>query len=229
MAVIRANLTVLNLLPATSSPGWTLQGHLPASFRELTTVLHSPDFGVSDIEDATLWQLGTPAGGAQLYHQLDGAYFLHSPDTRVTWTIQAPSAEVLPWIFKLVRNSTADFPRSVQALPAGPDRIILIRAYQKYLDLRAADLKQRLQHSFPSAHPATTARWEQLVSARRDLGRALHLAVTPHDVVAALQQVSNRIAATTVKPAFDHELHREFAETVRALATAADPVRPGAA
>ncbi|MFI5593487.1 hypothetical protein ACIA5G_51260 [Amycolatopsis sp. NPDC051758] len=222
MAVIRANLTVLDLPPTTSEPGWAPRGHLRASFRDLTTVLHAPDFGIDATEDSTMWLLDTPAGRAQLCHQLDGTYFLHAPATRITWTIQAPSPDVLPWIFKLA-GSTAGFPSSGQALRVGPDRITLIRAYQRFLDLRATDLQQRLELAQPQ-HPASVSRWQQLTSYHQHLSRVLHVAVAPADVVAALQQAANLFPAAA-GPYFDHELHDEFVATVRALATASVPAR----
>jgi hypothetical protein len=223
MAVIRANLTVLDLPPTTSEPGWAPRGHLRASFRDLTTVLHAPDFGIDATEDSTMWLLDTPAGRAQLFHQLDGTYLLRAPATRITWTIQAPSPDVLPWIFELADGSTAGFPNSGQALRVGPDRITLIRAYQRFLELRATDLQQRLELARPP-HPASVSRWQQLTSYHQDLSRALHLAATPADIVATLQKAANRFPSTA-GPDFDHELHDEFVATVRALATASVPAQ----
>jgi hypothetical protein len=217
MAVIRANLAVLNLPPTTSPPGWAARGQLHASFRDLTTALHAPDFGIDPGEDSTLWLLDTPGGRAQLGHHLGGAHFLRSPDTPVTWTIQAPSADVLPWIHKLVTHSTAGFPHGGLALP-GADPIALIRAYQRYLDLRAADLQQRLEHVSEPAHPATVSRWQLLLSASQCLRGVLHLAGTPHAVAEALQQAANRLSGAAGQDA--PELRDEFAATVRVLATA---------
>lgn len=81
MAVIRANPTVLELVPTISEPSRAPRGHLRASFRELMTVLYS-------------WLLDTRAGRAQLGNQVDGR----------------PSPDVLPWIHKRVTGSTVGFP-----------------------------------------------------------------------------------------------------------------------
>ncbi|RSM74728.1 hypothetical protein DL991_29165 [Amycolatopsis sp. WAC 01375] len=219
-AVIRPDLTVVISPPGAAAPGWAVRGLLTATFRTLTTVFRSPDFGIDATEDCTLWQLETPAGRAQLASQHTGTHFLSSPDSTTTWMVQASSFDVLPWIFQALPDGTASFPRSTQEVAVGTDRMDLIRAYRRFLRKRADAVAFRTAGSPQLPLSEEVALWRQLVSAHQALGRALYLAVTPQDVAAALRQLADRLEKTGCEPGSNAGLHGEFVATVRALAAA---------
>ncbi|OXM42747.1 hypothetical protein CFP71_42210 [Amycolatopsis thailandensis] len=219
-AVIRPDLTVVNSPPSAAAPGWAVRGLLDATFRELTTAFRIPDFGIDAIDDSTLWQLETPGGRAQLVSEKTGGYFLRAPDDVTTWMIQASSPDVLPWIFEILDPGVEAFVQSTLAAPAGSDRVALIRAYRHFLRLHAAAVAQRLGSLTAPPRAAAAARWRQLTTAHRALDRALYLAVTPQDVVAALRQLAERLESAERDPANDAGLHGEIVATIRSLATA---------
>ncbi|WP_410646217.1 hypothetical protein [Amycolatopsis sp. cmx-4-54] len=219
-AVIRADLSVVSSPPSASAPGWAVRGLVTASFRTLTAVFRSPDFGIDAIEDCTLWQLETPGGRAQLASQHTGTHFLSAPDSATTWMVQASSFDVLPWIFQALPEGTASFPRSTRDIAVGADRMALIRAYRRFLRKRADTVAFRTAGNPRLPLSEEVALWRQLVSAHQALGRALYLAVTPQDVAAALQQLADRLEKTGHEPGSDAALHGEIVATVRALAAA---------
>lgn len=231
MAVIRPDLTVLNLPPENAGTGWARRGDLRASFRDLTTTLGSPDFGLGTTEESTLWLLDTPAGPAQLHSWLGGSYFLRSPDAVVAWQIQAPADGVLPWIYKVVTGSTAGFPDSVRDLAFGAGREELTQAYLGYLSGRERAVSQLLHDGDLSGNRRTAAagRWGQLVSMTLTLSASLgqHLPLRPGRLVEApdsLADALNRAAIEAPLPPWhDRALHDEHVATVRALAAAQVP------
>jgi hypothetical protein len=230
MAIIRADLTVLPLAPLRSPSGWADRGHVRASFRTVTAVLGRPDFGLDAVEEATLWQLDTPGGRAQLQNWLGGDYFLRCPDTVVTWTIQAPTTGALPWIYKVVTGSTAEFPRSGRDLVAGADRETLTEAYLHYLERRseAVYLGYGQDHADDLQRRALGV-WRQLVDAQYCLLDALVPPATtaPSSKAADVGGELRRLAEHTPYTAgADRGLHDEFIATVRALAADGLPEAP---
>jgi hypothetical protein len=231
MAVVRPDLTVLNLPPENAGTGWALRGELRASFRELTTTLGSPDFGVGSIEESTLWLLDTPAGPAQLHNWLGGSYFLREPDSVVGWQIQAPADAVLPWIYKVVTGSTVGFPDSVRDLAFGAGREELTQAYLSYLRGRERAVSQLLHEGDLTGNRRITVsnQWQQLLSTLLTLGAALgpHLPLRPGRLVEAptsLSEALNRAAAEAPLPPWhDRAVREEHVATVRALAAAQVP------
>lgn len=233
MAVVRPDLTVLNLPPETAGTGWALRGELRASFRELTTALGSPDFGVGSAQESTLWLLDTPAGSAQLHSWHDGSCFLREPDSVVAWQIQAPHDGVLPWIYKIVTGSTIGFPDSVRGLEFGASREELTQAYLSYLSGRERAVNELLHAGELSGNGriATTRHWGQLVSTLLILNDALgqHLPLRPDrsaEATANLAEALNKAAVEAPLPTWhDRAIHDEHVATLRALAGAKVPTR----
>jgi hypothetical protein len=231
MAVVRPDLTVLNLPPENAGTGWALRGELRASFREVTIALGSPDFGIGSTEESTLWLLDTPAGPAQLHNWLGGTYFLYAPDSVVGWQIQAPDDGVLPWIYKIVTGSTIGFPDSVRELTFGAGREQLTQAYLSYLRGRERAVSQLLHEGeLTGTRRVAAARlWQQLLSTLLTLATALgpHLPLHsshPVDDSATLVDALNRAATETPLPAWhDRALRDEHVATLRALAAAQVP------
>jgi hypothetical protein len=217
MPIIRADLDVLRIPPQTSEVGWAARGTISASFRTLTTTLGRPDFGTDTTEEATLWQIGTPAGRAQLHNWLGGSYFLRRPVTTVTWTIQAPATTVLPWIYKVITGSTAAFPHSVRDLVGDVDRETLTQAYLLYL-------AQRVRVGDPRHGGMRIEAWRQLVE---QAGSALEVLTSMTAAPSSLSQRLQQVAQHATCPANgDHVVHDEFIDTMRALAAAVLPDGP---
>ncbi|RLK58466.1 hypothetical protein [Actinokineospora cianjurensis] len=233
MAVIRPDLTVLNLLLENAGTGWARRGDLRASFRDLTTTLGSPDFGLGTTEESTLWLLDTPAGPAQLHNWLGGSYFLRSPDSVAAWQIQAPGDGVLPWIYKVVTGSTTGFPDSVRDLAFGAGREELTQAYLNYLRGRERAVSQLLHEGdlVGNRRIAAAKLWQQLLSTLLTLGTALgpHLPLHPGRFVEAPTSLSDALNQSAMEaplpPWHDRARRDEHVATVRALASARVPDR----
>lgn len=186
MVVIHPDLTIVDTLHLTNPGEWRVRGHLRSSFRTITSVLGTPDFGVGAEDTSPLWLVATPAGPAQLQNWLDGQEFLRNPDTQVDWSIQTPTVDVMPWLFKTLTNSTAAFPHAGSRLLYGASRAELCTAYLRYLRVRAHTARAELdllRHAgvdrWEERFLAADDRWMQAESMRVLFEREQLWAVTP--------------------------------------------------